>query len=63
MSEPIKVLLADDSPEYRTVLRQSLMANPEINVVGVASDGVELVKLSASLHPDQPIPSLQIWMA
>lgn len=52
MSEPIKVLLADDSPEYRTVLRQSLMANPEINVVGVASDGVELVKLSASLHPD-----------
>ncbi len=52
MNQPIKVLLADDSPDYRTLLRHSLMENPEIDVVGDASNGDELVRLSTRLQPD-----------
>lgn len=48
----IRVVLADDQPLVRTGLRMILSAEPDLDVVGEASDGREAVELSTSLHPD-----------
>ncbi|WP_458861947.1 sporulation transcription factor Spo0A [Acidaminobacterium chupaoyuni] len=52
MNKGIKVVLADDSLEFRTLLKNHLEDNDEITVVGMASDGNELVKLTAEQQPD-----------
>jgi two-component system chemotaxis response regulator CheB len=48
----IRVLVADDSPSFRAVLRAILEAAPEIEVVAEAVDGDEAVRLTARLRPD-----------
>ncbi len=49
---PIRVLIADDDPIVREVLRVKLARNPEIQVVGEASDGAEAIDLAVRLQPD-----------
>ncbi|MDQ3915833.1 MAG: response regulator transcription factor [Actinomycetota bacterium] len=46
------VVLADDTPEIRTLLRLTLEDQGEIEVVGEAGDGAEAVKIVAELQPD-----------
>lgn len=48
----IKVLIVDDSAFMRNALRNMLSADPEINVIGTARDGVEAVEKTAQLKPD-----------
>lgn len=48
---PIRVLVADDSPAYRGMLRVMLEADGDIVVAGEAGDGQEAVKLAAALGP------------
>ncbi len=48
----IRVLLADDQPLMRTGLRMTLEAEPDIEVVGEAGDGLEAVEAVRRLHPD-----------
>lgn len=50
--EKLKVLIADSGREYQMMLRDSLMHDSEIQVVGVASDGVEALKKTDILKPD-----------
>lgn len=48
----IRVLIADDQEPVRTGLRMLLDALPDIEVIGVAADGVEAVDLARTLRPD-----------
>jgi DNA-binding NarL/FixJ family response regulator len=48
----IRVLLADDQPLMRTGLRMILRAEPDIEVVGEASDGRQAVDITRRLAPD-----------
>ncbi|MCU1423771.1 MAG: DNA-binding response regulator [Microbacteriaceae bacterium] len=48
----IRVLIADDQELVRTGLGMILDAQPDIDVVGQAADGVEAVALARSLRPD-----------
>lgn len=48
----IKVLIVDDSLFMRTVLRDILVPDPGIQVVGMASDGKEALELVPLVKPD-----------
>jgi len=49
---PIRVLIVDDSAFVRKVLRELLSASPEIEVVGIARDGLDALEKVAELKPD-----------
>ena len=48
----IRVLLADDERLVRTGFRMILRDEPDIDVVGEAADGTEVVKIAADIKPD-----------
>ena len=48
----IRVLLVDDEAMVRTGLRLVLESEPDIKVVGEASDGGDAVRAATQLHPD-----------
>jgi DNA-binding NarL/FixJ family response regulator len=48
----IRVLLADDQALVRTGFRMILRAEPDLEVVGEAGDGIEAVSLASDLVPD-----------
>lgn len=52
MNEKIRVLIADDHTIVRSGVRLLLEANPDMTVVGEASDGDEALKLIEQLQPD-----------
>ncbi|HZQ97743.1 MAG TPA: response regulator transcription factor [Chloroflexota bacterium] len=48
----IRVLIADDHPIFRQGLRGILEAEPDIDVVGEASDGKQAIALARAVAPD-----------
>ena len=52
VTKSIKVLIADDHPLVREGLRALIATEPDMDLVGEASDGVEAVDLAMSLQPD-----------
>ena len=58
--KPIRVLIADDHPVVREGLAGMLATQPDLDVVGEASNGLEAVKLAHSLNPDLILMDLQM---
>ena len=56
----IRVLLADDQPLVRTGLRMILESEPDIDVVGEASDGSDAVRQAGRLRPDVVVMDIQM---
>ncbi|HTV21155.1 MAG TPA: chemotaxis-specific protein-glutamate methyltransferase CheB [Polyangiaceae bacterium] len=52
MTQPIRVLIVDDSAFTRKVLREMLSLAPDIQVVGTARDGLEALEKMVELSPD-----------
>src|SRR3954454_24834854 len=62
MNEPrmTRVLVADDFPLVREALATALRRHPEIEVVAMASDGVEAVELAHAHRPDVVVLDLKM---
>lgn len=52
MNRPIKVLIVDDSALVRTMLKEMLSSDPEIEVIGTASDPFDAREKIKKLRPD-----------
>jgi len=50
--DAVRVLLVDDDALFARSMRARLSLRSEIEIVGIAADGVEAVDLSAALEPD-----------
>ncbi|MGB2713750.1 MAG: response regulator [Vicinamibacterales bacterium] len=50
--DPLRVVIVDDEPLARAVIREYLRAHPEIAVVAECGNGFEAVKAVAELSPD-----------
>lgn len=57
---PIRVMLLDDHPQARAVLRRLLAEEPTVIVVGEATDGPNAVERVATLQPDVILMDLQV---
>jgi two-component system chemotaxis response regulator CheB len=57
---PVRVLVVDDSPTVRAVLRRMLGRDPGLQVVGEAGDGGEAVQMAGLLRPDVVLMDLEM---
>ena len=60
MTDPIRIVVADDHPIVRAGIVGLLEQAPGIEVVGEAADGAEAVELAASEHPDLVLMDLRM---
>ena len=60
MVQPIRVLIADDNVRTRDGLRALLVTYAEIEVVGEATNGQEVVRLVDDVRPDVVLMDLQM---
>lgn len=59
-SNPLRVLIADDSPTARALLAAVLGADPDVEVVGQAVDGAEAVALAKQLRPSVIVMDMEM---
>ncbi len=52
MAEPVKVLIVEDSPTISRILTGLVEADPQLVVVGVATDGAEAIRMTRRLRPN-----------
>ena len=52
MNNKISVLVADDNRDFANIVREFLSRYDEFNVIGVAYDGNEALKLAFDAKPD-----------
>ncbi|CAM3915913.1 response regulator transcription factor [Nocardioides marinus] len=57
---PLRVVVADDQPVVRAGFAAVLAAAPDIEVVGTAADGAELVALVAAEDPDVAVVDVRM---
>jgi DNA-binding NarL/FixJ family response regulator len=56
----IQVLIADDDRSFLTSLRELIDRQPELAVVGAATDGLEAIELAEDLDPDAVVIDLHM---
>ena len=59
-SAPVRLVVADDHPMFRFGLRAALTSSPDVEVVGEAADGAELVRLVEELSPEVALTDLEM---
>ncbi len=60
MTEPIRVLIADDHPLFRSGMRALLMADQGTELAGEATTGEEAIALAEECQPDVVLMDLQM---
>ena len=60
MTEPIRIIIADDHPIVREGLATVLNQEEDLEVVGQAGNGLEAVAQASELHPDIILMDLQM---
>src|SRR4030042_1377114 len=60
MTEPIKILIADDHPVVREGLISMIKREPDFKVVGEATNGIEAVSRTKELKPDIVLMDLRM---
>jgi DNA-binding NarL/FixJ family response regulator len=60
MIERLRVLIADDHPLFRDGIRTLLLAAPDMELVGEAETGHEVVRLAEQLQPDVILMDIQM---
>ena len=60
MSEPIRVLIADDHPLFRDGLTALLTDGPDTELAGAATSGTEAVEMARETQPDVVIMDLHM---
>ena len=58
--ETTRVLIVEDEALFREMLARTLAAEPGLEVVGVATEGKEAVRLAAELNPDAVIMDIAL---
>jgi DNA-binding NarL/FixJ family response regulator len=56
----VRVLLADDEPEFLESLRPLIEHQPELTVVGQAANGLDAIELADELEPDAVVIDLHM---
>ena len=59
-SQPLEILLVDDHPLMRSLLRNIIESHDDLTVVGAAANGEEAVVLAAGLKPDVVIMDIHL---
>ena len=57
---PVRVLLCDDTPELRSLLRYALESGGGVEIVGEVGDGDVAVQLAADEQPDVVVLDLEM---
>jgi len=57
---PIRLLIVDDHPVVRDGIRGMLAGDPDLDVVGEASDGADALRLVSDLQPDVVLMDLRM---
>jgi DNA-binding NarL/FixJ family response regulator len=57
---PSRIVVADDHPLFRSAIRYTLEAHPDLEVVGEAANGKEAVELCRSLRPELVLMDLRM---
>ena len=57
-NDPIRVVLADDHAQFRAGLKEMLLTEGGIEVVGEAQDGAQAVEVAGRVRPDVVILDL-----
>jgi len=60
VTEPLRIVVVDDEPLARAVVREYVSADPEIEILADCANGFEAVKAVAELKPDLVLLDVQM---